>query len=410
MTLWSLSIPLTERLTNSATIWRSIGQISGLLGMSFLTGNIILSARFKFLDRWFKGLNFVYQDHHWLGTFSFCLLLVHPLALAVRLLSISLYTAAQFLIPDPKNIPAFEGTIALLLMITVLVMTYHLRPSYQRWLISHKFLGVVFVLGFLHTISVPSDVSSFPPLLWYYTTISILAVVAILYHVVMVYWHKANYNYVISEIRKLSPELFDFSLSPTAKPLSFRGGQFGFFIFRNAKLPRESHPYSIAGIDQNGKLRVIVKKLGDLTNDFDKLAVGDKVMIDGPYGFFGRNISGPQLWIAGGIGITPFLSLSKDASTNSDIIFIHCVKNTTEAVFSDELNNFSKSHNNRKTLEWVSDEKGKITMAEIEKIIPDWKERTILICGPVPMMDSLKKQFITMNGEKAKIITEEFSL
>jgi predicted ferric reductase len=90
-----------------------------------------------------------------------------------------------------------------------------------------------------------------------------------------------------------------------------QAGQFAFVTFVKQE---GSHPFTIASASETSLSRVVfqIKALGDYTKALGtKLASGQSVMIEGPYGRFTldhASSDSPQLWVAGGIGITPFLS------------------------------------------------------------------------------------------------------
>jgi predicted ferric reductase len=89
-----------------------------------------------------------------------------------------------------------------------------------------------------------------------------------------------------------------------------RPGQFAFVSFADHESP---HPFTIAGADRGDReICFQIRALGDYTRSLGKcLAPGQPVRVEGPYGRFdiGRqNRRAQQLWIAGGIGVTPFLA------------------------------------------------------------------------------------------------------
>src|SRR5690606_1895637 len=89
-----------------------------------------------------------------------------------------------------------------------------------------------------------------------------------------------------------------------------RAGQFAFVTFDRIE---GAHPFTIASADrENGTVTFLIKSLGDFTRNLSqKISVGQTVNIEGPYGCFNfdrRNRKSHQIWIAGGIGITPFLA------------------------------------------------------------------------------------------------------
>lgn len=410
LAIWSTILPWYVRWFDTGNTWRSLGQLSGLIGMSFFAGSLLLSVRAKWLDKLFGGINLAYRDHHWLGTIGFCLLMMHPLALAYRLSLQSLSAAAIFLIPNPADWSVFLGIIALLFLMALLVMTYWWRPTYHLWFLSHKFMALAYAIGWWHLLTIDSDVSQSAALRWYYYILGLMSVAVIIYRVVGHRRLVPRAVYRVAKITALTGGLWDIYLQPVAKPLAGRAGQFAWFTFLSSGLRREAHPFSIAGIDATGGWRLVAKALGDQTKNLSKLAVGDRVLIEGPYGSFGSLAGGAeakQLWIAGGIGITPFLSLAGHCSDKDSVVVIHSIVEPGQNIFAPE---FSAPAANLKFIPWVSAVNGRLNAVAITREVPDWRARTILLCGPVPMMDSLRAQFADLGGDKSKIISEDFNL
>ena len=99
-------------------------------------------------------------------------------------------------------------------------------------------------------------------------------------------------------------------MAPKKGLLAYEAGQFAFFSFA-ALSPRESHPFTIASAPSGENLRIIVKASGDFTSELVRaVEVGDEVRVEGAYGHLTERHcdSQQEVWVAGGIGITPFLS------------------------------------------------------------------------------------------------------
>lgn len=93
-----------------------------------------------------------------------------------------------------------------------------------------------------------------------------------------------------------------------------------------------------------------------------------------------KSITGEkQIWIAGGIGITPFLSIAQE-KTNKQIKLFWCVNDIQEAVYYDELLAISQRNKNFEIVVWCFYEKGFLTIEDMG--ISDFKSCDYLICGP----------------------------
>jgi len=120
--------------------------------------------------------------------------------------------------------------------------------------------------------------------------------------------------------------------------LQFNPGQFVFISFNQESLS-ESHPFPISSGPDENLLRITIKNLGDYTKTLtEKLQKGTIAKIEGPYGVFSyKNTPNEnQIWIAGGIGITPFVSFIKDMfkkRVNNINITLFIVLETTKKQF-----------------------------------------------------------------------------
>lgn len=156
--IWCLMKSLNDRFGSLPIFFASLGQLTGLAGTALFALTLILSARFKFLEKYLNAQNRIYINHHKIGTFAFVFLLLHPLALAGRYLPLSVKLTASFLL-DFSNWASIFGKIALLLLMALLVITFYLRLGYKNWKATHQWLILAFFLGSLHMFFVSSDVS-----------------------------------------------------------------------------------------------------------------------------------------------------------------------------------------------------------------------------------------------------------
>jgi predicted ferric reductase len=192
-------------------------------------------------------------------------------------------------------------------------------------------------------------------------------------------------------------------MKPAGRGIKYLPGQFVFVEFEVSGMAGEQHPFSIttAGKDELG---IAVKNLGDFTQKMINLESGTRVWIEGPYGRFAQKfVKGrKQVWIGGGIGITPFMGMARGLTSGElkklDVYYV--VSERKEAVLVPE---------GVKTQIWVSREKGRITGKAIAKEIKDIRERKIMLCGPKPMMESLKRQLRELGVKSKNIMYERLS-
>lgn len=137
--------------------------------------------------------------------------------------------------------------------------------------------------------------------------------------------------------------------------------------------------------------------------------------VEGPFGVFSftKAISKRQVWVAGGIGITPFLGMARQIASGGasdyNVDLYYSVKNNTEATFAEELAEISKRNSNFKFHPHFSEKDGFIS-ASIIKNNTDIAGAEIFLCGPQVFMESLRKQFTDLGINNKKIHSEEFNL
>ncbi len=408
--IWGFIAPLAERFADLNSITTSLGQLLGLVGMTLFAVNLILAGRFKWLDKHFKGLDKVYANHSKIGAIAFSMLLFHPLMLVVKYVALSTHEAALFFVPF-INMPITWGILSLFLMIILLSFTFYFKWKYHIWKMSHKFMTLAFFLGVIHTFMINSDVSRSHLLAFYIFGLSFLALVVIIRKVVYEKLSLKRYKYKVKNVLELNKDIVEIEMESLDKKMVYTSGQFAFFEFLSGSVTSESHPFSISSSSAEPNLKITVKNLGDYTKVLNNLKKDDGVIIDGPYGNFSyKNVKNKnQIWIAGGIGITPFYSMAKVLEEGYNIDFYYSVKEASEAVYVKELEEIAAKNPNFKFNLWCANEKGYISGDLIAKASGDIKNKDLFFCGPPMLMESLKNQFVTIGVDIKDIHYEDFS-
>lgn len=408
--IWSFMEPLGSRFSNLNAVTTSIGQILGLVGMVMFSINLILAGRFKFLDKYFHGLDKVYANHSKIGAIAFSLILFHPIFLVVKYITFSTREAALFFVPF-LNMPITWGIISLLIMIVLIAFTFYIKVKYHIWKMSHKFMVVAFFFAVFHVFFISSDVSRNDFLRYY---ILILALVGLAVSARQAFLNKffiKKTKYKVKNINQISKDVVEVGMEPVDKKIIFTPGQFAFFSFLNNHVSPEYHPFSISSSVSDENLKITVKNLGDYTGTMSLLKSGDDVLIDGPYGDFSyKNTKNKnQIWIAGGIGITPFFSMAQSLEDGYNVDLYYSVVEKDGAVYEKNLNDISSKNKSFKFTLWDVSEKGRINSGLISSASHGIEEKEIFLCGPLGFMEGLKSQFISLGVDIKKIHYENFS-
>ncbi|MEK9200501.1 MAG: ferric reductase-like transmembrane domain-containing protein [Patescibacteria group bacterium] len=378
----------------------SLGQAAGLIGAVLFAINFILSTRLQIIDTLFAGINRAYIVHHLNGVAALIFLILHPLLLMYPL-------GLDIIIPTLDRPAYLFGIAALLILLVLLFITLVLfkRIPYERWQATHKLLGVSFLLGGIHVFLVPSTTMSSLPLRIYMLSIITIGLLAYLYRTMFGKFMIPRTPFFVKSVTALNDTTTEIILRPGLNTLKFIPGQFIFITTLG-----QTHPFSLTATKGSKELSLAVKALGDYTTDIKKLKPDTQVLVEGPFGRFSYEYckNPHQIWIAGGIGITPFLSMARSIPQNSElkVHLFYAVKTRSEAVYLDELqkNPHIQLHLHEST------KSGYLTAEVLKRAVPDFKKYDIFVCGPTALMHSLRDQCKKLNIPNSRIHDEQFSL
>jgi predicted ferric reductase len=157
---------------------------------------------------------------------------------------------------------------------------------------------------------------------------------------------------------------------------------------------------------------MVVKALGDFTTHVQSLKSDRRVLVEGPYGGFVSDDSPNhrQVWIAGGIGITPFLSMVRSMEHHErEIDLYYCTEVAEEAYFLDELFAIADEHPRLRVVPIRERDLGFITASDVEAASHVRDEKEIYICGPPAMIRALGREFRALGVKRRRIHFEDFS-
>ena len=414
--MWLNMLPLGDRLGNSYLSLTSLGRIAGIAAIVLYCFNLILTTRLQLIESLFGGLNKMFIAHHIVGGLAICLALFHSLALTLRLTTVSFKDAAKLSLPFTTNWPTTFGVIGLWLFIVLMILTFYIHLPYRIWLFTHKFLGLAFLFIGLHVIYISGDITSNRMLKNYLLALIAIAAICFVYRTLLPRFFARRYAYRISNVEQLKSGEVRITMMPQNRRLDFKSGQFIFVSFRFRGFSHEWHPFSISSNSAGSGLAITVKNLGQYTGSLIKSSsamVGSDVWIEGAYGRFSfRNFhSTRQIWVAGGIGITPFLSMVPDVKPNYLVDLYYSVKNPNELIDYPQIEQWCKASSGAlRVIPVITDRDGFLTADKIKQYSGDMSTCDILLCGPPPMMHALRGQFKQSGVKNHQIHSEEFSM
>lgn len=381
-----------------------MGVLTGWLGCGALAASLVLMVREPAIASCLGGLDRMYRWHHVLGVLGYVLLLSHPLFLAAQSLSAHPQLAWQVISPWSQTWAGRLGWGGLLWLMLGLGASFATRLRYSTWRPLHAMLSVGVLLGIGHVLLIGG--------------LSAAAWVVIVPILGALIWRMARVDrglggrpYEVSSASCLSDDIVEVSLRPLTRALTATPGQFVMVAFFEGPHYRgcgEYHPYTISGATPEGGLRLTIKALGDCTRKLQSLQTGVAARIEGPFGeFFSSRNATPELWIAGGIGVTPFLAQLRLGEVTQPTEFIYVYRATRDACYLSEMAGYAATHPLLHFQPLVAQNDLEALYAMLTKV-PDLPARQAYLCGPRPFVAAISAWLVQHGMQEQSIHFEKF--
>lgn len=403
-----------------------LGRAFALLGFTIVAMQFVLSARLKWIERPF-GLDMLFRFHKTMAVFATVLLLVHPVLLAAGGRGWGLLIG--FDVPWHHWLGRL-GVLVLLTHVSISWFRLALRLEYERWRRWHNGLAVLLlVVGFVHSWNAGDDPSA-APLRFLWPGMVGAAGVAYLYHRVVrpvLLW---RHPYRVVEVIQETPDVWTIKLRPPEgrQCYDYLPGQFHFLTLNRGRgLPAEEHHWTISSSPtQEGFITSTIKQSGDFTATIGQTRPGHTAAVLGPFGRFSYVLHPAErhlVFIAGGIGITPLMSMlrhMRDTRADRRVLLLYANTTQSDLVFRDELAAIEASESpsrlqvihllSRPEAGWGG-EIGRLDRAKIEQLCgKEVADKAYYVCGPPAMMTAVLAILQEIGVVDAAIHTERFSL
>jgi predicted ferric reductase len=303
-------------------LWHRLSELTGLFALSALVCAAVLPSRLRSLNRAF-GIESVIDLHRFLGIVTAALVFAH---LACVVAEDPTNVALLDLTRAPARAQAATlSTLSLVAVAALALLRRQARLSYEIWRWSHValaasalfFAGVhVWLLGQLTLDS---------------TFATLFALMALLVVVVFGYrwaWRSMfdpSTEFIVRDVRQENKTVSTLVLEPRHRdgtrsmPWAFAPGQFAWIRLERSVIAEE-HPFTIASSAHWGTTEFTIRHAGDFTRTIRRLPPGSPVWVDGPHGAFTNDADDATgfVLIAGGVGITPMMSMLRTAAQRSD--------------------------------------------------------------------------------------------
>jgi predicted ferric reductase len=400
--------------------WTEFSVALGYAGLAMMGLQFGLTARFRYVTApW--GEDVIYHFHRQLSLVAIGLVIAHPLILfAVRPELIALLNSITA--PWRARFAALS-TYALIALVVTALWRVQLNIRYETWHLTHIVLAVVAVMaGLLHMIGWGFYLTDpWKQALWIGLTIFWIGL--LIYVRIVKPFFILRRPYLVSEVREERGDTWTLVMQPDGHPgFRFRPGQFGWLTPAGSPFKITGYPFSFSSsaASTDGLVEMSIRKLGDLTSRIGKTPIGKRVYLDGPYGAFTiGNPADMRVLIAGGVGITPMMSMIRTLADRGDtrpIVLIYGSKDWESITFREQLEALGERLN-LTVVHVLSDppagwtgEQGRIN-AEIFKrhLPPPFADHEYLICGPNVMMDAIETALGELGVSMSKYHSERYS-
>ena len=351
---WGWDLMQAAPPTGAHALWTARQQLltlSGFLSIALMSLAMFLATRPAWLESPLGGMDRVYRTHKWAGILAVVFAALHWLiemssdVLKAMIGRVGRVPKETFTGPLEilRDLAGDMGQWAIYAVLAMLAITLWKKFPYRIWRILHRAMPVLYLMLAFHAALLA------PQGYWLQPAGALLAVLL----VAGVYGAGLSLLGSIGRSREATGRIVaiehpDNDLTTVRCHLErrwtgHRPGQFAFVTFDDRE---GAHPFTIASADRgDNTVSFEIKSLGDYTGSLARrLQTGQSVRVEGPYGRFDlerRDPKARQIWIAGGIGVTPFLawleSLQSDPNQAPAAELHYCTRDQQSDVFVPRL-------------------------------------------------------------------------
>jgi len=404
----------------STTLWYKIGldksllqagKVFGIFAAILLALQILLASRQPLLDKVF-GLDRVYSLHQ----FNACLVI----AFGIFHFSLVILPEGWSNLPIGwKFWPELVGA-GVLVSLIVSALIAGLRSSflpYHLWRRMHRPAGYLLALALpVHIFFVSGTLDYAVPRYGLFSLAAAAALCVVVRKIQIIARRNRDWR-----LRLLVPETEEIvRLEVTPPPhFAYAPGQFAVLRLHGGSISSEPHPFTIASAPASGDfLQFFIKRCGDWTSKLTADAAGE-ISVEGPYGLFSykaRENVERLILIAGGIGITPLLSMLRQIAAEPvqpAVTLVWSLGYRRQLFLHEELARLGRgiSSLDINMIYTREEDGGRLDKKRLHHLFPGFDgSEHVYICGPPPMMKSVKSDLLQLGMARHHIFLEEFAL
>jgi predicted ferric reductase len=287
------------------------------------------------------------------------------------------------------------------------------RVRYDVWLPLHRLTGLLLIAAMIHGLLQDRSLDRSPVLKISYLVVCALGVATYLYRELLMRYFLPEFAHTVEQVDRLTDHTLIVTLAPQRDPVRLAPGQYVYVHFGIEGW--RPHPFTVASTDELHRLRLAIQTAGNETTQlYRTLHPGTPVRVFGPHGRFDYRRGGQrQIWIAAGVGVTPFHSWiqSLDATFDREVEFFYITPDPERALFADEIVAAALDHPCLRLHLIASRTEGRLTPEQIAaSVAAPHEEVWVYMCGPLEMMRSFERQLRMLGFSRPHIIWERFEI
>jgi len=327
----------------------------GLFAYIWILLSFLLSGRFKSISGKI-GIDKTIRFHQFMAIVLGILIFLHPYLYTLSIsYPVPWDTSRQFslLLTFPAFVSGMLAWIIVLALIITAVFRDQLPFRYETWRFLHGFGAVIVVIGStIHVFDIGRYTNAIPAMKYLWLTLIIFASLTLWRTYLIVPFLQKRRPFKVVSILPAAAKTWHLTIKGKSNwKFNFAAGQFAWIKLKKSPLGLDENPFSISSAPSDlPNIRFTIKELGDTTNNIGTLKVDDIVYVDGPHGHFiveDRTFAG-LFMIAGGIGVSPMLSIIREMVHNKDsrpVKLLYGNRIKSQIAFKDELTEASRSIN-----------------------------------------------------------------
>ncbi len=401
--------------------WLEFAVALGFVGLTQIAVQFVLIARFKRVTAPY-GIDIILRYHRQIAMVAVAAVLAHPIIIAID-------NPARLKLFNPfgGNWASRCGWLSILSLIGIVITSVfreRLKLNYEWWRLSHLLFGVAAIVFAQLHVSMAGLYTNvwWKQTIWVATAAAMVGLVIYL-RVIKPAWQR-GYSWRVAEVRPEHGDMHTLVLEPIGHPgMAFMPGQFAWIKLAISPFTLEEHPFSFSSsAERQDRLQFGIKALGDFSSRVGTIPVGTRAFLDGPHGAFSidRYQAVGYVFIAGGVGITPFMSFLHTMADRGDprpVMLIYADNSIHDVAYREDIESLKQRlkldvvYVIRNPPEDWQGETGMITGQLLERRLPKEKfTRFVFVCGPPVMMDAVHAALLEHGVPKEHIQLERFSL